>query len=82
VKYKDGEKTIVVPNDAEVVNLVPGGKDDLKTGVEGNDRGCRSRWDNAANVAQAPRGSASLNRRSRRKLGGSCAFRSIPCGDA
>jgi hypothetical protein len=23
VKYKDGEKTIVVPNDAEVVNLVP-----------------------------------------------------------
>jgi hypothetical protein len=33
VKYKDGEKTIVVPNDAEVVNLVPGGKDDLKTGA-------------------------------------------------
>ena len=33
VKYKDGEKTIVVPKDAEVVNLVPGTKDDLKTGA-------------------------------------------------
>jgi hypothetical protein len=33
VKYKDGEKTIIVPKDAEVVNLVPGGKDDLKTGA-------------------------------------------------
>jgi outer membrane lipoprotein SlyB len=33
VKFKDGEKTIVVPNDAEVVNLVPGSKDDLKTGA-------------------------------------------------
>jgi hypothetical protein len=33
VKYKDGEKTIVVPKDAEVVNLVPGGKDDLKNGA-------------------------------------------------
>jgi len=33
VKYKDGEKTIVVPSDAEVVNLVAGGKDDLKTGA-------------------------------------------------
>jgi hypothetical protein len=33
VKYKDGEKTIVVPSDAEVVNLVAGGKDDLKTGT-------------------------------------------------
>jgi hypothetical protein len=32
VKYKDGEKTIVVPSDAEVVNLVAGGKADLKTG--------------------------------------------------
>ena len=32
VKYKDGEKTIVVPSDAEVVNLVAGSKDDLKTG--------------------------------------------------
>jgi hypothetical protein len=33
VKYKDGEKTIVVPNDAEVVNLVAGSKADLKTGA-------------------------------------------------
>ena len=33
VKYKDGEKTIVVPKDAEVVNLVAGGKADLKTGA-------------------------------------------------
>jgi hypothetical protein len=33
VKYKYGEKTIVVPKDAEVVNLVPGGKNDLKTGA-------------------------------------------------
>jgi hypothetical protein len=33
VKYKDGEKTIVVPSDAEVVNLVAGGKADLKTGA-------------------------------------------------
>jgi hypothetical protein len=34
VKYKDGEKTIVVPSDAEVVNLVAGGKADLKTGAQ------------------------------------------------
>ncbi len=33
VKYKDGEKTIVVPKDAEVVNLVAGTKADLKTGA-------------------------------------------------
>jgi hypothetical protein len=33
VKYKDGEKTIIVPKDAEVVNLVAGSKADLKTGV-------------------------------------------------
>jgi hypothetical protein len=33
VKYKDGEKTIVVPSDAEVVNLVAGGKARLKTGA-------------------------------------------------
>jgi len=33
VKYKDGEKTIVVPKDAEVVNLVAGSKADLKTGA-------------------------------------------------
>jgi hypothetical protein len=30
VKYKDGEKTIVVPSNAEVVNLVAGDKSDLK----------------------------------------------------
>ena len=24
LKYKDGEKTIVVPSDATVVNLIPG----------------------------------------------------------
>jgi hypothetical protein len=33
VKYKDGEKTIIVPKDAEVVNLVTGSKADLKTGA-------------------------------------------------
>jgi len=33
VKYKDGEKTIVVPKDAEVVKLVAGSKADLKTGA-------------------------------------------------
>ena len=33
VKYKDGEKTIVVPKDAEVVNLVAGSKGDLKSGA-------------------------------------------------
>ena len=33
VKYKDGEKTIVVPKDAEVVNLVAGSKADLKSGA-------------------------------------------------
>ncbi len=33
VKYKDGEKTIVVPKDAEAVNLVAGSKADLKTGA-------------------------------------------------
>jgi hypothetical protein len=27
VKYKDGEKTIVVPSDAEVVKLIAGGSD-------------------------------------------------------
>jgi hypothetical protein len=31
--YKDGKKTIIVPKDAEVVNLVAGSKADLKTGV-------------------------------------------------
>jgi hypothetical protein len=33
VKYKDGEKTIVVPSSAEVVNLLAGDKSDLKTGA-------------------------------------------------
>ena len=34
LKYKDGEKTIVVPSDATVVNLVPGDKADLKPGTK------------------------------------------------
>jgi hypothetical protein len=34
LKYKDGEKTIVVPSDATVVNLIPGDKADLKPGVQ------------------------------------------------
>jgi hypothetical protein len=34
LKYKDGEKTIVVPSDATVVNLVPGNKADLKPGAK------------------------------------------------
>jgi hypothetical protein len=34
LKYKDGEKTIVVPSDATVVNLVPGNKADLKPGTK------------------------------------------------
>ena len=34
LKYKDGEKTIVVPSDAPVVNLVPGDKADLKPGTK------------------------------------------------
>jgi hypothetical protein len=33
VKYKDGEKTIVVPSNAEVVNLVAGDESDLKAGA-------------------------------------------------
>jgi hypothetical protein len=33
VKYEDGEKTIVVPSNAEVVNLVAGNKGDLKAGA-------------------------------------------------
>jgi hypothetical protein len=33
LKYKDGEKTIVVPSDAIVVNLIPGDKADLKPGA-------------------------------------------------
>jgi hypothetical protein len=34
LKYKDGEKTIVVPSDATVVNLVPGNKADLTPGTK------------------------------------------------
>ena len=34
LKYKDGGKTIVVPTDAPVVNLVPGDKADLKPGSQ------------------------------------------------
>jgi outer membrane lipoprotein SlyB len=34
LKYKDGEKTIVVPSDAIVVNLIPGEKADLKPGAK------------------------------------------------
>jgi outer membrane lipoprotein SlyB len=34
LKYKDGEKMIVVPSDAPVVNLVPGDKTDLKPGTK------------------------------------------------
>lgn len=34
LKYKDGEKTILVPSDAPVVNLLPGDKSDLKPGTK------------------------------------------------
>jgi hypothetical protein len=34
LKYKDGEKTIVVPSDATVVNLIPGDREDLKPGAK------------------------------------------------
>jgi hypothetical protein len=34
LKYKDGEKTIVVPADAPIVNLLPGDKADLKAGAK------------------------------------------------
>jgi hypothetical protein len=34
LKYKDGEKTIVVPSDAVVVNLIPGDRADLKPGAK------------------------------------------------
>ena len=34
LKYKDGEKTIVVPPDAIIVNLIPGDKADLKPGAK------------------------------------------------
>jgi hypothetical protein len=34
LKYKDGEKTIIVPSDTPIVNLVPGDKADLKPGTK------------------------------------------------
>ena len=34
VKYKDGEKTIIVPQDAPVVTFAPGDKADLKPGTK------------------------------------------------
>jgi hypothetical protein len=34
VKYKDGEKKIVVPPDAPIVKYVPGNKDELKPGAK------------------------------------------------
>jgi hypothetical protein len=34
LKYKDGEKTIVLPSDAVVVNLIPGDRADLKPGAK------------------------------------------------
>jgi hypothetical protein len=34
LKYKDGEKTIVVPSEATVVNLTPGEQSDLKPGAK------------------------------------------------
>ena len=33
VKYKDGEKTILVPHDTAIVAVTPGSKDELKPGV-------------------------------------------------
>jgi hypothetical protein len=34
VKYKDGEKTIIVPSDAPIVTFAPGDKADLKPGIK------------------------------------------------
>ena len=34
LKYKDGEKTIVVPPDAPIVAYVPGDKSELKPGAK------------------------------------------------
>lgn len=34
VKYKDGEKKVIVPSDAPIVTYVPGSKDDLKPGAK------------------------------------------------
>jgi hypothetical protein len=47
VKYKDGEKTIVVPSSAEVVNLLAGDKSDLKAGA----RVFIPRWEKQADGA-------------------------------
>jgi hypothetical protein len=67
LKYKDGEKTIVVPSDATVVNLVPGNKADLRPGTKifiprwekagrwelGSGGGGRwPRWDHPTDVTQ------------------------------
>jgi hypothetical protein len=43
LKYKDGEKTIVVPSDATVVNLIPGDRGDLKPGARAA-RSASSSW--------------------------------------
>jgi hypothetical protein len=34
VKYKDGEKKIIVPPDVPIVKYVPGNKDELKPGAK------------------------------------------------
>jgi hypothetical protein len=34
VKYKDGEKKIIVPPDVPIVTFVPGDKADLKPGIK------------------------------------------------
>jgi hypothetical protein len=34
VKYKDGEKKIIVPSDAPIVTFAPGDKADLKPGTK------------------------------------------------
>jgi hypothetical protein len=33
VKYKDGEKTVIIPPDTPIVAMMPGSKDELKPGV-------------------------------------------------
>jgi hypothetical protein len=80
VKYKDGEKTIVVPSNAEVVNLVAGDKSDLKPGAhvfiprwEKQADGAWqatvvviwSRWDHAANVTRCVLSQETNTQRSR-----------------
>jgi len=44
LKYKDGEKTIVVPSEATIVNLMPGEAGDLKVGA----KAFVPRWEKAA----------------------------------